>query len=316
MSGFLLFLALLGFTSFPAVHEQQTFEGCVNRLPDGTLQLGTEPSGELFLLRGQGNVNVMEEHVGQMIRVTGEITPGAGNNVHATLAVTKVRMLAESCASPLPTARLESVPGKVGGDLVAVPVTSTLAGDQTTSGFQTQASAVQASRQEQPAAPARPDQVAQSEAAANMDASSVDRTEILPGHALGVAELADATTAIESNKSASVPAKSAANPVVVGISGNKAPRLSKSTINIKVGQTVEWLNNSGKVQEIVANPARAQQSSTAALPAGAKPFDSGYVRPDHGYQHRFTVPGVYRYVCELNCNNNPMQVVGEVVVAR
>lgn len=315
MPGILLFLALLGFTSLPAANTPQTFEGCVNRLPDGTLQLGAEPSGELFFLRGEENV--IEEHVGQIVRATGEVTLGA-NNVRPTLAVAKLQALAKSCASGLPTARLEGVPGKVGEDLVAVPVTSTLTGEQTTPGFQTQTSGVKASREQQPAAPAHPDQVAQSEAAANVNASSVNRTEILPGHALGVAELASATAATtgESNSIGSIPGTSPANAAVVRISGHEAPLLSQFRVNIKVGQTVEWLNNSGKTQEIVANPARAQQQSNAPLPAGAKPFDSAYVRPDHAYQHRFTVPGVYRYFCKLNNYNNPMQVAGEVVVAR
>lgn len=192
MSGVLIFLALLGFASFPAANTSQTFEGCVNRVPDGTLQLGAEPSGELFVLGGQ--MNVMDGHVGQMVRVTGVLIPGANNNVHATLEVAKVQALAGSCASALPTATRESVPGKVGEDLVAVPVTSTVTGDQTTSGFQTQAPIAQGPHQKPPDAPAHPDQVAQSEAAANVNASSVDRTEILPGHALGVAERASATT--------------------------------------------------------------------------------------------------------------------------
>lgn len=219
MSCVLLFLLLLGFTSLPAEHTaESTFVGCVNRLPDGTLQLGTIQSGELFLLSGE---DVMEEHVGKMIRVTGDVTPGANNNAHPTLAVVEIQTVAESCTSASPTTRAESVSGKGGEDLVAVPVTTTLTEDQTTTGFQTQAAAAPGTREEQPAAPTHPDQVAQSEAAADVNASSVDRTEILPDHALGVSASGDAAaaTAAESNPTDAISANSASN-TVVKIRGN------------------------------------------------------------------------------------------------
>lgn len=225
MSSVLIFLLLLGFTSVPAEHTaESTFVGCVNRPPDGTLQLGTIQSGELFLLSGEKDV--MEEHVGEMIRVTGDVTPGANKNAHPTLAAAKIQTVAESCTSASPTTRAESVSGKVGEDLVAVPVTTTLTEDQTTPGFQTQAAAAPRTREEQPAAPDHPDQVAQSEAAADVNASAVDRTEILPGHALGVNASGDATaaSAAESNPTDAIPASSASNTAVVGSPGNEVPR--------------------------------------------------------------------------------------------
>lgn len=193
MSSVLLLSVLLLSPLFAAKQTQQnTFLGCVNQLADGTLQLQSVPSGELFALRGQDNV--LQGHISQLIRVTGQVAAITNNNAHPVLTITQVQTLAGSCSSPLPTKSSERVAGKVGEDLVAVPVSSTLADDQTTPGFQTQATAVKKSHAEQPAAPARPEQVAESEAAANTNASSVERTEILPGHALGVIGSADDAT--------------------------------------------------------------------------------------------------------------------------
>lgn len=194
---FFIFLLLLG--SAPAASTpQNTFVGCLNRLPDGMLQFGAVPSGQIFFLHGEENAQA--DHVNQLIRVSGDVSQSDNNsNAPATISVVQIRTLAGSCTSALPTKTTDRAAGKVGEDLVAVPVTSTLAGDQTTPGFQTQPATVQpqslreSSFHESPASPAHPDQVAQSEAAANVNANSVDRTEILPGRTLGVSGSAGTT---------------------------------------------------------------------------------------------------------------------------
>ena len=217
----LFFLFSLGSTWLAAAQiPQNTFMGCVNRLPNGTLQFGEIPSGEVFLLRGQANL--LSAHVSQLIRVSGDVSRRSnGSNASPMLTVVRVQRLSGSCASALPTKRFERVPGKVGEDLVAVPDTTTLADDQTTPGFQTQEGRVRAKRlhsrlQEQPAVPTCPDQVAQSEAAANVNASSVDRTEILPGHTLGVSGSEGMTNTSEAiNPNGSNPAKSFQKPATM-----------------------------------------------------------------------------------------------------
>jgi hypothetical protein len=188
---FLLSVMLIGSTfSYAAQTPQKSFMGCFNRTPDGALQFGAVPSGELFTLRG--NTTLAEEHVNQLVRVFADLDR-YGNGTPATLNIVRVHALAKSCTSVLPSTTLDGVPGKVGEDGVAVPLTNTSTEDQTTPGFQTEVASAgstgahaTSANVERPAAPPRPEQVAQSEAAANVNAGSVERTEILPGGALGV----------------------------------------------------------------------------------------------------------------------------------
>ncbi len=48
-----------------------------------------------------------------------------------------------------------------------------------------------------------------------------------------------------------------------------------------------------------------------ALPVGAKPFNSGNLKPGQAYRHTFTVPGRYRYFC---VPHEGAGMIGEVVV--
>jgi|SRR5579872_813367 len=220
---FLIVLMLMGSgSSYATQASQKSFIGCFNRLPDGALQFGAVPSGELFTLRGQ--TNLAEEHVDQLVRVFGDLDrrePDHGAT--GTLTIHKVQALAGSCTSALPATKLEGVPGKVGEDTVAVPVTGTSTEDQTTPGFQTGDAAGRPARTqawngmgvEAPAAPQYPEQVGQSEAAANMDAKSVERTEILPGTTLGVGGSATGSEGVARNSkpNSNASTKSKAAPV-------------------------------------------------------------------------------------------------------
>ena len=189
---FLFFIMLLGSLLGPSA-PKNTSVGCLNRLSNGTLQFGAVPSGELFVVRGQ--TSLAEEHINQLVRVFGTSSPNNNRNALPSLTVARVQTLGETCTSLLPGKQFEQVPGKVGEDLVAVPVTSTPTEAETTPGFQTEGASSESARSqsvpvvrrvESLAAPAHPDQVAQSEAAANVNSSAVERTEIRPGHALGV----------------------------------------------------------------------------------------------------------------------------------
>lgn len=189
----LLFLIFAGSPSiYAAQSPQKSFVGCFNSTAAGTLQFGAVPSGNLFALRG--NTKLAEEHVNQLIRLSGEVDRQSGDKGSpAILTVVRVQALAKSCTSVLPAKTLDGVPGKVGEDGVDVPLTDTLTEDRTTPGFQTEAAEqhpmgthMSMSSLEPVTAPPHPEQVGQSEAAADVSASSVERTEILPENTLGV----------------------------------------------------------------------------------------------------------------------------------
>ncbi len=71
-------------------------------------------------------------------------------------------------------------------------------------------------------------------------------------------------------------------------------------VEIKVGQTVVWKNTSSTVHNVVDDAGKAVSASDVSVPSSAKAFASGYLQPGQVYQHTFTVPGVYRYVCTLH----------------
>ena len=67
------------------------------------------------------------------------------------------------------------------------------------------------------------------------------------------------------------------------------------TTYVKVGDTVEWRNQSSFTHSVNADPARFPED--VSIPAGAAPFDSGRIPSGAIYSHTFTVPGTYKYVC-------------------
>jgi len=300
---------------------QTSFRGCINRRPDGVLQLGVRPSGDLFLL--QGDPSLLQEHVNHLVQITGHSQLGQNSGL-PTLTVDTIQPIAGSCTKALPAKKPQSVPGKVGEDAVAVPVTTDKTADQTTPGVQTETGIAQSPGAKSPSqyesrppspspyTPAEPEQVAQSEAAANLNAEAANRAEILPGNILGVNRSAT-TPGSQSSGTPSVVGRSemTQRPAVVHITGDPTAELLPLRLTIAVGQTVEWRNSSAAIHEIIGNPAKAQPSGSAQLPVAAKAFDSGFLRPNGTFTHRFTIPGVYRYVCG---GTDSQRVTGEIVV--
>ncbi len=92
-------------------------------------------------------------------------------------------------------------------------------------------------------------------------------------------------------------AEPVAGAVVIGM-GDMT--FSRAEVVINVGQTVLWKNTSGTVHNVVDDAAQAISAADIQLPAGVKPFASGYLQPGQSYTRTFTVPGVYRYVCTLH----------------
>ncbi len=104
---------------------------------------------------------------------------------------------------------------------------------------------------------------------------------------------------------------SAQTPVVVKMSGDNLT-FDPPTVTIRRGQTVEWQNNShGLIHTVTDDTKQAQNKADVSLPPGAKPFDSGYMKPGDSFKHTFTTRGTYRYVC---ITHEPQKMVGEVVV--
>src|SRR3981081_1212062 len=69
-------------------------------------------------------------------------------------------------------------------------------------------------------------------------------------------------------------------------------------ITIKVGQTVEWVNDDKTMpHEVTTDPNVASDPSNVSIPEGAEPFDSRLITSGKSFQRQFTIPGLYRYAC-------------------
>jgi plastocyanin len=100
-------------------------------------------------------------------------------------------------------------------------------------------------------------------------------------------------------------------PVAVNMTGDNLT-FDPPVVTIRRGQTVEWQNLSrGMIHTVTADPKQAQNKANVSLPPGAKPFDSGYMKPGDSFRHTFTVRGTYRYVC---ITHEVQHMVGQVIV--
>ena len=85
-------------------------------------------------------------------------------------------------------------------------------------------------------------------------------------------------------------------------------------ISIKVGQTVEWVNDDTTMtHEVTTDPNIASDPSDVSIPEGAQPFDSHLIPSGKTFRHQFTVPGLYRYACPPHENDG---MLGDVTVAK
>jgi plastocyanin len=81
---------------------------------------------------------------------------------------------------------------------------------------------------------------------------------------------------------------------------------------VPVGTTVRWSNSSGDTHTVSNDPKSASDPKNVSTPAGVAPFNSGELRPGGTFEHRFTTPGTYRYVCEPH---EEMGMKGTITVA-
>jgi plastocyanin len=99
-------------------------------------------------------------------------------------------------------------------------------------------------------------------------------------------------------------------PIVVNMIDTPAT-YQPALLTIKVGQTVEWKNVGNSVHHASSDPSTAVNPAELSNPAGAKPFDSGFLQPGQSFTYTFTVPGTYKYICAPHETSG---MLGEVVV--
>ncbi len=82
-------------------------------------------------------------------------------------------------------------------------------------------------------------------------------------------------------------------------------------IEVAVGEKVTW-RNVGKVgHTVTADKSKAADPSLVSIPAGTRPWDSGFVMDGQSFSRSFDKAGTYRYVC---IPHEGAGMVGTVVV--
>ncbi len=94
---------------------------------------------------------------------------------------------------------------------------------------------------------------------------------------------------------------------------DKPPMFKPMKVTIKVGQTVEWVNNAETLHSVTTDPDSAQKPGDVSSPPGAQPFDSGFMKPGMTFDYKFTVPGTYKYLCLPHEKDG---MIGYVVVSK
>ena len=111
---------------------------------------------------------------------------------------------------------------------------------------------------------------------------------------------------------ATVPAAPQESDAVVKMTPERKFIPEKTTI--KVGQTVEWVNDDNTMpHEVTTDQNVASDPSNVSIPAEAAPFDSHLITGGKSFRHQFTVPGLYRYACPPHENDG---MLGEVTVTK
>ncbi len=82
---------------------------------------------------------------------------------------------------------------------------------------------------------------------------------------------------------------------------------------IKAGDTVEWQNVGNELHHVTTDPAAALKKGDVSNPPGAKPFDSGFLKPGESFSETFSVPGTYRYTCAVH---EAKGMNGEIIVQK
>jgi plastocyanin len=108
---------------------------------------------------------------------------------------------------------------------------------------------------------------------------------------------------------ATQPAGGGGNAVSVTMTDDDA--FKPASVTIPTGTTVRWTNASKEEHTVTDDAKIASDAKDVALPAGARPFNSGKIKPGGTFEQTFTVPGTYKYVCEPH---EEMDMKGTIVV--
>ena len=112
---------------------------------------------------------------------------------------------------------------------------------------------------------------------------------------------------------ATIPARSQESETVV-VKMTTEHKFVPENITIKVGQTVEWVNEDKAMpHEVTTDPDIAVDPSHVSVPEGVAPFDSRLITSGKSFRHQFTAPGFYRYACPPHENDG---MLGEVTVTK
>jgi plastocyanin len=118
--------------------------------------------------------------------------------------------------------------------------------------------------------------------------------------------------AVTSAKTAPQPTgatEGAGSPRVVDMNDQLA--FAPKAITVSVGDKVTWRNVGSVAHTVTTNPGKASNPRIASVPAGVKPWDSGFIDGGKSYSYTFRKPGTYRYFCIPHENAG---MVGTVVV--
>jgi plastocyanin len=105
----------------------------------------------------------------------------------------------------------------------------------------------------------------------------------------------------------------AARPAIVVEMLDTPPSFQPERSTIKAGDTIEWKNIGAQLHHVTTDPSAALRKGDVANPLGAKPFDSGFLKPGESFSQKFSVPGIYRYTCAVH---EAKGMNGEIVVEK
>jgi plastocyanin len=105
----------------------------------------------------------------------------------------------------------------------------------------------------------------------------------------------------------------AAKPEIVIKMLDMPPSFEPVRTTIRTGETVEWKNVGNQLHHVTNDPSAALKKHDVSNPPGAKPFDSGFLKPGESFSETFSVPGIYRYTCAVH---EAKGMNGEVVVQK
>jgi plastocyanin len=105
----------------------------------------------------------------------------------------------------------------------------------------------------------------------------------------------------------------AAKPAIVIKMADMPASFEPSRTTIRAGDTIVWQNTGTQLHHVTTDPSAALKKNDVSSPPGAKPFDSGFLRPGESFSETFSVPGIYRYTCAVH---EAKGMNGEVVVQK